>query len=243
MTQLIGSEILTLAYTLTNKSATTFLDANATNIYKHLNIAYGHRILDILRVRVDKNATIEEATTDLISTVGLSEGDNGYNGEYAFPADLLKPSRFEVSYDGVTWVKCDIYDNAVNSSSEYNGVQLESNFSQSNPRVDFTRNSYKIRPPKNTAGNITKGIYVEYEKRQADFTSGTAPSEIEQNLQDILAYDLAELEMIQHADKYSAQQLTLFRAKRTEVENRFLEFYKNNLNSRKEKTYSFRSYA
>lgn len=243
MTQLIGSEILTLAYTLTNKSATTFLDANATNIYKHLNIAYGHRILDILRVRVDKNATIEEATTDLISTVGLSEGDNGYNGEYAFPADLLKPSRFEVSYDGKNWVKCEIYDNAVNYDSEYNKEQLERKYSQSKPYVDFIRNSYKIRPPKNTAGNITKGIFIQYERRQADFTSTTAPSEIEQNLQDILAYDLAELEMIQHADKYTPQQLTLFRAKKAEVENRFLEFYKNNLNSKKTKTYSFRSYA
>lgn len=243
MTQLIGSEILTLAYTLTNKSATTFLDADSTNIYKHLNIAYGHRILDILRVRVDKNATIEEATTDLISTVGLSEGDNGYNGEYAFPADLLKPSRFEVSYDGKNWVKCEIYDNAVNYDSEYNKEQLESSFSQSKPYVDFTRNSYKIRPPKNTAGNITKGIFIEYERRQADFTSSTAPSEIEQNLQDILAYDLAELEMIQHADKYTTQQVTLFRTKKAEVENRFLEFYKNNLNSNKTRTYSFRSYA
>ena len=243
MTQLIGSEILTLAYTLTNKSATTFLDANTTNIYKHLNVMYGHRILDILRVRVDKNATIEEATTDLISTVGLSEGDNGYNGEYAFPSDLLKPSRFEISYDGETWVKCEIYDNAINYDSEYNKEQLERKFSQSNPYVDFTRNSYKIRPPKNTAGNITKGIYIEYERRQADFTSTTAPSEIEQNLQDILAYDLARLEHLQHSDKYTPQSLALFNQEYQKVEERFLEFYKTNLPSKKTKTYSFRSYA
>lgn len=243
MTQLIGSEILTLAYTLTNKSATTFLDANETNIYKHLNVMYGHRILDILRVRVDKNATIEEATTDLISTVGLSEGDNGYNGEYAFPSDLLKPSRFEISYDGKTWVKCEIYDNAVNYDSEYNKEQLERKFSQYNPYVDFTRNSYKIRPPKNTAGNITKGIYIEYEKRQADFTSSTSPSEIEQNLQDILAYDLARMEFTRPKAGFTQQEIENFKVEHKIIEDRFLEFYKSNLPSKKTKTYSFRSYA
>ena len=239
---MIGSEILSNAYTLVNKVESTFLDGSTATFYKRLNTLYGHRILDILRVRVDKNATIEEATTDLISTVGLVAGDNGYNGEYAFPADLLKPTRFEVSYDGVTWIKAQIYDNALNQGSEYNDTQLESNFSQSEPRVDFSRNSFKLRPPKTTAGNITKGIYIEYEKRQADFTSSTAPSEIEANLQDILAYDLAELEIIMHADKYTASFINVFRAKKAEVEQRFLEFYMNNLGSQKKMSFKYRSY-
>lgn len=240
---MIGSKILAMSYLLTNKQESTFLNGSTDSFYEHLNTLYGHRILDILRVRVDKNATIEQATTDLISTVGLTEGDNGYNGEYAFPTDLLKPSRFEVSYDGEHWVKCEIYDNAVNYSSEYNKEQLEKTFNEQTPYVDFARNSYKIRPPKNTEGNITKGIYIEYEKRQSDFTASTAPNEIEANLQDILAYDLAELEFLQHSEKYTPQQLALFKMKKQEVENRFLEFYKTNLPSKKTKTYSFRSYA
>lgn len=226
---MIGSDILALALEITNKSQANFLDGTTATAYKRLNTAYGHRILDILRVRVDRNATINEATTDLISTVGLVEGDNGFNGEYAFPSDLLKPSRFEVSYDGITWLKAQIYDNALNSGSEYNGTQLEDDFSTENPVVDFTRNSYKIRPPKNTAGNITKGIYIEYEKRQADFTSSTSPSEIEQNLQDLLAYDLAEYDLVMHADKYSTQQITMIKNAKAEKEQRFLEFYKNAL--------------
>lgn len=239
---MIGSKILNLAYTLTNTSSSNFLDADSTNIYEHLNTFYGHRVLDILRMRVDKNATIENATTDLKSTVGLSEGDNGYNGEYAFPSDLLKPVRVEVSYDGDTWLKCNIYDNALNQGSEYNDEQIESGFSQDNPRVDFTRNSYKIRPTKNTAGDITKGIYIEYEKRQDDFTDSTAPSEIESNLQDILAYDLAELEMIMHADRYKPQQVNLFRAKKAEVTERFKEFYINRLGNQKTMTFKYRNY-
>jgi hypothetical protein len=240
---MIGSEILDMSYDLVNRSEATFLDGSTTTFYKRLNTLYGERILDILRVRVDKNATIQEATTDLISTVGLVAGDNGFNGEYAFPSDLLKPSRFEVSYDGKTWKKCEIYDNAVNTSSEYDDDQLESKFSQDNPRVDFTRNSYKVRPPKNTSGDITNGIYIEYEKRQADFTSETAPTEIESNLQNILAWDLAELELIMHADKYSTQQIAMFNSKKQQVEQRFLEFYKNNLPSKKNITIKYNNYA
>lgn len=238
---MIGSKILNLSYTLTNKNSSTFLDGVSANIYEHLNTFYGHRVLDILKVRVDKNATIQNATTDFISNVGLVEGDSGFNGEYSFPSDLLKPSRFEISYDGSTWKKCRIYDNALNNSSEYNADQLEA-FSQDDPVVDFTRNSYKVRPLKTTAGNITKGIYVEYEKRQADFTSTTAPSEIEANMQDLLAYDLAELEMIMHAESYPSNQLTLFRAKKKQVEDRFFEFYKNNLHSNKQVTVNYPNY-
>jgi hypothetical protein len=239
---MIGSKILSNAYNLTNKVESTFLDGSTTTFYERLNTFYGHRILDILRVRVDKNASIENATTDLISTVGLVAGDNGYNGEYSFPTDLLKPTRFEVSYDGTTWKKATIYDNALNPYSEYNEDDINSSFSTSAPRVDFSRNTFKLRPTKDTAGNITKGIYIEYEKRQADFTSTTAPSEIESNLQDILAYDLAELEIIMHADKYSSQFINVFRKKKQEIEERFLEFYINNLPTKKTLTFSYQSF-
>ena len=235
---MIGSKIRSLAQILTNTNATTFLTGVDEDVYEQLNVVYGQRILDILRVRVDKNASIQNATTDLISTAGLVEEQNGFNGEYSFPANLLKPSRFEVSYDGVTWKKCTIYDNALNNQSEYNDTQLAGQFSQASPMVDFSRNSYKIRPPKTDAGNITKGIYIEYSKRQADFTSTTAPTEIESNLQDILAYDLAELEFIQHPESHSNNQIQLFNKKKDEVEKRFLEFYKKRLQGNKTITFN-----
>jgi len=238
---MIGSEILSLSYRLVNKDSSTFLDGNSTNIYADLNRIYGHRILDILRVRVDKNASISEVKTTLVSTVGLVAGDNGFNGEYAFPTTLLRPVRFEVSYDGVNWRKATFYDNALNQGSEYNDTQLTSDFSESSPMVDFTRNSFKIRPPKTTAGNITNGIYIEYEKRQVDFTSSTAPTEIEPNLQDMLSWDLASLETVMHAAKYSPQELAVFRAGHKDMEDRFLAFYATNLPTRKTMTFNFGS--
>lgn len=238
---MIGSAILAKAYRLTNRNSATFLDANSTNIYADLNTCYGQRILDILRVRVDKNATINNVYIDLLSTVGIAEGSNGYNGEYAFPTDLLKPTRFEVSYDGVNWKKCKIYDNALNQGSEFNNAQLANDFSDESPCVDFTRNSYKIRPPKTTSGNVTNGIYIEYEQRQDDFTDSTAPSQIEANLQEILAWDLASLEMVMHSDKYSQKQVSIFNAEKAKVEQRFLEFYMSNLPTKKIMTFNFAS--
>lgn len=238
---MIGSAIISLAYRLVNKDSTTFLDGNSTNILADLNRCYGHRILDILRVRVDKNASMTSATTDLVSTVGLVAGNNGYNGEYAFPSTLLKPVRFEVSYDGVTWSQCTVYDNVLNQSSEYNNSQLIATFSQEEPRVDFNRNSYKLRPPKTTAGTITNGIYIEFEKRQSDFTTNTEPTEIEANLQDILSWDLAKLETVMHSSKYSNQELATFNMEYKVAEDRFLEFYKSNLPTKKTMDFNFSS--
>jgi hypothetical protein len=232
-----GSKILNLAYTLSNTDSSTFLDANSTNIYEHLNTLLGHRILDILRVRVDRNANIENATADLKAYASLSEGDSGYKGEYSFPTDLLKPSRVEISYDGKTWNKATVYDNATNRDSEYNDEQLESMGDKDRPVVDFARNSYKIRPL--PTEDVTKGIYIEYEKRQDDFTSTTAPTDIESNLQDILAYDLAELEFIMHPENHDNKQITLFQQKKAMVERRFLEFYKNRLKSNLRTTYNY----
>lgn len=236
-----GSAILSLAYRLVNKDSDTFLDGVEANIMEDLNRAYGHRILDILRVRVDKNASIKEVTTTLVSTSGLAIGDNGYNGEYAFPTDLLKPVRFEVSYDGITWNKATVYDNTLNNGSEYNDTQLANDFSESSPRVDFTRNSFKIRPPKTSTGNITNGIYIEYEKRQADFSTSTAPTEIESNLQDMLSWDLAKIETVMHASKYSGQELAVFNAEYNKAEERFLNFYSTNLPTKKTMTFNFKS--
>jgi len=237
---MLGSDILLKAYQLTNTNSTTFLGGSSVEIYKRLNEAYGHRIMDILRVRVDRNATIQNATATLKSTVGLVEGNNGFNGEYSFPTDLLRPTRFEISYDGITWTKCQIYDNALNLGSEYNKTQLESQFSTSAPCVDFFRDSYKIRPPKNTAGDIALGIYIEYEKRQSDFTSSTSPVQIEQNLQDLLAYDLAEGEFIMNASIHDQKQMDRFDKEKKELENKFLEHYKDNLSSRKVMSFNLR---
>lgn len=210
------------AYRLTNTNSTTFLDGNATNVLEELNIQYGHRILDILHARVDINASITEAYGDLVAYAGLSAGEIGYEGEYPFPADLLRPTRVEVKY-GTDWVRCAIYDLNDNDNSEVQADIVNGNFSESSPYVRFERDSYFLRPMPKTS--VSKGIRIWYEKRQTDLTTGSPT--FEQNLHDILAYDLAEQEYFMHSENYTPQWKNAFDRKKAQVETKFNDFYKN----------------
>jgi hypothetical protein len=215
--------ILSKSYRITNTSAVTFLDGNSTNVLADLNTEYGHRTLRILKVSQDLNAQIKEVYTDLLSTIGLNIGDTGYNGEYPFASDTLRPVRCEVSSDGTNWKPCEIYDLNDNSHSEFNDVNNV--FSTARPSVRFERDSYFIRPVKDDAGNITAGIHLWYEKRQVDMT--TDSPDFEQNLHDVLAYDLAELELLMHPAKYSNEWRNDFRIKKAELNDMFDDFVKN----------------
>lgn len=219
------ASLLSKVYRLTNTNSTTFLDGNPTNVLAELNIQYGHRILDILKVQVDRNANQEESTTDFIDTTGLVVGDLGYNGEYPFPTDLLKPIRVEVSYDGTTWKPCSFYDVYENDSSEHTESDLNSIFIQSAPYVRFDRDSFFMRPTNDTGSNITDGIHIWYEQRQTDLVADS-PS-FEANLHDILAYDLANQEYLMHTSKYTSDWRVGFSTERSKIEERFKEFYKN----------------
>lgn len=136
---------------------------------KGLNIDRAEVIMDILQARGDYNFQEKHCTIDLKSTLELSEGDNGYNGEYAFPANMIRPIRIEVSYDGISYSEASFYDINSNHGSEVSGVNQ--GFSTSSPFVRFDRDSLYIRPLKDTAGDVPKGIHIWYEFRQTDFTS------------------------------------------------------------------------
>lgn len=232
-----GNQIINLAHTLTNKNAEIFLDDDEASSIQHLNVLYGHRVLEIIRMGMDKNASIQHATTTFRNVIGLPEGEVGHNGEYPFPTDLIRPVRVEVSYDGKKWETAEVYDNMLNRGSEYNDEQLKGG----KVRVDFSRESYKIRPL-NTNQDVPNGIYIEYEKRQAPFVSSSEPVEIEPNLQDILAYDLAELEIIKHAEKYDPQKIALFERRKKAVEAKFLKHYRTRLHFNKKMTFIYDNY-
>ena len=89
--------IITLVRDLTDTDSDTFSDSA---IMRHVNVSYGHRILNIIRLQVDKNASVESATTDLIAAAGLNDGDVGKNGEYPCPTELIRPVRLEASLEG-----------------------------------------------------------------------------------------------------------------------------------------------
>lgn len=212
--------LYTLARDILNTNSTVLPDSK---LLEWLNIAYGHRILDVLRYQVDRNASIEMSKTDLVSTTGLTEGQNGYDGEYAFPTDLLRPTRMEVSFDGTNWEKCTIYDLNENEESEVSPTD----FTTASPFVRFERDSYFIRPL-HTGSTVTNGIRVWYEKRQVALTAGDTPV-FESNLHDLLAFDLAEMELMRHAEKYTDVVAARIRKGKDAVENRFKDFYNNRM--------------
>lgn len=150
-----------------NSNSTKFSDAY---LLKGVNLDDAELVMMALNSAPDHNFKIGEAWTDLISSSGLVDGDVGYNGEYPFPAELIKPLRFEISFDGTTFTEATVYDIASShATSEHNQTQVQDSFTTDRPYVRFERDSYFVRPLKTTAGNISNGIHIWYEKRQTAF--------------------------------------------------------------------------
>lgn len=216
-----GTSIAEYARILTNTNSDTLTDADILTI---LNVKYGHRILDILKVSVDKNSTINEAYTNLVATTALTVGQNGYNGEYAFPSDLLRPIRVEIKYSDI-FIKAEIYDITDNGNSEWDTNSIGSTFSSSQPYVRFERDSYIVRPL--PATSVTAGIHIWYEQRQTALASLSDTPSFEQNLHDLLALDIAEVEALRHPENFTTEWRNAFYSMKREAENRFFDFYKS----------------
>ena len=233
-----GTDIAAYTRILTNTDSVTLTDADILTI---LNVKYGHRILDILRVQVDKNANITESYTNLVSLTGLVAGDNGYNGEYAFPTNLLKPIRAEVLYTTTgTPLKCTVYDITDSQSSEQVG-EVNDTFSQADPYIRFERDSFFLRPIPTTS--VTAGLHIWYEKRQTALTALSETPDFEQNLHDILAVDIAEIEALRHPENFTMEWRTAFALIKAETDARFKEFYKNRMKRNKQMRSKGESYA
>lgn len=196
-----------------------------SKLLEWLNIALGHRTLDILKYEVDRNASMEMSKTNLVDTTSLVEGQNGYDGEYAFPTNLLRPIRMEISYDGMTYSPAIVYDLNENEESEISG--LNNIYSSDKPYVRFERDSFFIRPLHITT-DVPNGIRIWYEKRQTDLTDGGTPA-FEQNLHDILAFDIAEMELMRNARLYTSEVVSRIMNERTRRENRFIAFYNDRM--------------
>ena len=219
-----GTSIAEYARILTNTNSTTLSDSDILTI---LNIKYGHRILDILKIQTDKNANLTESYTNLVSLTGLVAGDIGYNGEYPFPTGLLRPVRAEIRYTATgTPVKCEIYDIADSANSEQPG-EVNNTFSQANPYIRFERDSYFVRPIPETP--ITGGLHIWYEARQTALTELSETPEFESNLHDVLSVDIAEVEALRHPENFTTEWRTAFKEIKTETVDRFKEHYKNRM--------------
>lgn len=155
-------------------TSTTALQTTDEYCINGINIARGKIILDTLQVTGDHNFQEKNVRIDLKKAEGLTEKQLGYNGEYPFANDLLRPVRVELSEDGVSYTPAKFYDMNQNAGSE-----VVPNISS--PHVMFERDSFFIRPL--PIADVIGGMHIWYEYRQTDFTiSDLAESpETEQN--------------------------------------------------------------
>lgn len=208
-----------------NYSTETFLS--------DLNEAIALRTLDILRLRGYKEVTANYACTTIVNAIGLSEGDNGYNGEYAIPEDTLDLIRIEISKSAYGETSDDYF--VINEGELYSLKEkhasevavLDKDFSTSKPVARITRGAISIRPlPKST---VLKGLWFFYKPRQLELTEDTDYPAFEENLHQILLYDCAEMEMLSHPENFSQTKMSLISKKRNEVEDSFKDFYRERL--------------
>ena len=223
---------------ITKTDTSSFSDAD---ILTGLNLHQGEIVQDILRVQTERNSQGNEVRYNLISTNGLTEGNLGYNGEYPFPADLLRPIRVEVSFDGKTWRPCSVYDISENHRSEYDQVDINNTFLQNDglvfeastitPQLRFLRDSFFIRPL-NTGATVTNGIIVWYEQRQANMAVDADLPVLEANYHEILVLKGA----IRYASRYPEKYNPLWQTKLDELMRSMKEYYKNRFKRNKRLT-------
>ncbi|MFA6295532.1 MAG: hypothetical protein WC666_03900 [Candidatus Paceibacterota bacterium] len=190
-------DIITETRFLTKTSTSTYSDAD---ILREANVAYRKAMMEILKVQGYRNILETHAYTDLISTSGLTEGNNGYGGEYAFPSDLIMPKRIEVSYDGTTYRPAEIItvNSIETSATDEDDLEL---FNKQSPSVKIGHNSYFLYPPKTTAGDISDGIHIWYDMRQADLVDDTDTPQFETNLHDVIPLMVAKRFFMRNPDK------------------------------------------
>ena len=201
-----------------------------------LNLHVSEVIQDILRVQTERNTTGTQVRYDLISTVGLSEGSIGYNGEYPFPTDLLRPIRVEVSSDGLSWSPASIYDMAAKDSSEFD--QASQGGSIGSPSMHFMRDSFFFKPL-HTGATVPNGIVIWYEQRQEAMTSGSDTPPFESNFHEILVYK----GLLRYSQRYAEKYNPLWTQKLGEIQTAMKEFYKHRFIKNKRITPSRESFA
>lgn len=215
--------------------STSFPDAD---ILVGINLHIAEVIQDILRVQTERNTTGTTVKYDLINTTGLAEGSTGYNGEYPFPTDLLRPIRLEVSYDGVSYKPASVYDMAGNDNSEQDQTDNTFPGSGGDPAVRFMRDSFFIRPL-HASTTVSNGIIVWYEQRQAALTSGSETPPFESNFHEILVFK----GLLRYAQRYPEKYNPLWTQKLMEIQLAMKEFYKNRFKKNKRLTPSYESFA
>ena len=173
----------------THTNATNYTDAD---IDRDANLSNGEIWMTILEAEGYKNTGGDFKVQDLISTIGLVAQDLGFNGEYPFPSLALLIDRAEISYDGLNWREAEIIDKSDTLSSVFQEDSYNIAYSQTNPKIFIFRDSYFVRPTKNTAGNITDGIKLCILARQEGLSNDSDSPQFETNFHELIPLKVAQ---------------------------------------------------
>jgi len=205
---------------LTRTNETTF---TTEDILKGLNFHSGEVLNKILITSGQWNLRGTKASKNLISTVGLTEGESGYDGNYCFPTTMLRPIRVEVMTQG-NYKRAEFYD----IDSNYESEQEAKGFTASAPYVRFFGERFVVRPL--PTESIADGIMIWYQKRQGELvetitspeTQTDAP-EFEPNYHHLLTY----MGALRYAERKPEKYNELWTKKAYGIEQDMLRFYSN----------------
>lgn len=191
------------------------------------------RTMQILRLGGYKHITHRQSYTPFLAVTGLVEGNNGYNGEYRLPTDLLDIERIELTYDGENWHTLTkenggIYDTRENYASEQNSNSIQDNFSKESPKATIIGGSIFIRPL-NEDTTQADGLHIFYSQRQIEIDENSDIPEFEYNLHQLLMYDCALLEMQSKPETYDQLVERRIRQTREELDKEFSSFYRERI--------------
>lgn len=220
------SDLLKEIRFLTRTDTITF---TSEDILAGLNRHNGEILNKILLTSGDWDLMGRKATKTLVDTTGLSEGENGFDGNYCYPTTMLRPIRVEIMTNG-GYKKAVFYDIDQNDASEHK-VKSVSNFLTSAPYVRFFGSRFVIRPlPKET---VADGLVIWYEKRQGELVETitdkaiqTTTPEFEQNYHHLLTY----MGALRYAERKPEKYNELWTKKAYGIEMDMLRWYSNKYN-------------
>jgi hypothetical protein len=229
---MIRSSIYSRTLRVLGTNSTAYLAADFNN---DLNEALALRTMEILRLKGYKYISQTHAYTNFVSITGLSEGDNGFNGEYALPTDLLDIERIEITFDGTNWYVIskengNLYDISESGISEQDKTTIQNNYSKSNPQATILRGSMFIRPL-NDGSTVSNGLRIFYSPRQTELDEDSDSPDFESNLHQALIYDCAEIEMLSHPASYDTLKEGRVLRKKVQVDKEFSIFYRTRIKS------------
>jgi hypothetical protein len=189
------------------KTKTTASNYPDSDLDADINLAYGKVFMILQEAEGYKNTGGDFEVIDFESSVGLSEQDLGFNGEFPIPkGDELEniPGAMSVIEAHINYgnghKKAEIVNRSMLESSMFNDSGY---YSKDKPKVFVFRDSIFVRPV-NDAATITDGIKLVTIARQPKLIVDSDEPIFESNFHELIAYYVAYSYWEEYPEKFNA---------------------------------------